>query len=396
MPVDRLTESVVKSLPSPEEGTVITWDTETKGFGCRITAKGVRSFIFDYRPAGSRRQRQHTIGRHPDWSVHAARTEARRLKQEANTGKDPQGERQALRHAPTVADLFERYDREHLPTKEARSAADDRSMWRNYVLPELGPVRVNDVTHSDVDRLHTKVTNASGPTRANHVIGVVRKAMNLAIRWEWRRGVNPCAGVKLNRSEPRHYFLSEEQAGVVWSALSRCQDQRSANVLRLLMLTGARKGETLAATWDQFDLDYQLWVKPSAHTKQRREHRVPLNDEAVALLRRIKAEGRPERFVFPSRSTDQAVRDIRRTWDTLRNQLGLGSVRIHDLRHTFASLAINDGATLQEVGDLLGHTQSQTTMVYAHVFQDRKARVAGRVGKLIVGGAIANLPKAAE
>ena len=167
----------------PDQGQRFLWDTQVKGFALRITARGAKSFVVDYRAKG--RQRRMTIGSYPDWSVATARDEAKAMKREVDLGGDPMGQRHEEAAAPMVRDLWDRYEKDHLPQKAARTQTDERAMWRKLILPALGSTRVSDVTHADVDALHRHITcKRDTPVRANRTIEVLRKALNLAIRWD--------------------------------------------------------------------------------------------------------------------------------------------------------------------------------------------------------------------
>lgn len=403
---ERLTDALVRRASAGDRAQVFFWDAEVKGFGLRITNKGAKSFILDYRVGG--RQRRITIGNYPDWSVKAARTEAGDLKKLVDKGEDPMGERHAQRAAPTVEDLWRRYQENHLPRKAPRSQVDERIMWDKLILPELGKFKVTEVSHDQVEALHRKITKERGtPIRANRTVEVLRKAYNLAIRWEWCES-NPASGVQKNREEKRERFLSPEELARLSTALAEHGEPVSANAIRLLMLTGARKSEVLTATWAMFDLDKGVWVKPSAHTKQRREHRVPLSAVALALLREMrKTTDGP--FVFPGKAGDQPLTDVKHSWESVCVRAGLATrvekrnregkvmkgrdgqpvmawkpaVRIHDLRHSFASLLVSGGASLPMIGAMLGHTQVQTTQRYAHLYDEPLREAANHVGDTI-------------
>jgi len=407
---EQITDALVRRSSAGDRPQVFFWDAEVKGFGLRITNAGAKSFILDYRILG--RQRRITIGNYPDWSVKAARREAGDLKKLVDKGEDPMGDRHALRSAPTVEDLWARYQRDHLPRKAERSQVDERIMWEKLILPELGKYKVMEITHDQVEALHRKITVERGtPVRANRVVEVLRKAYNLAIRWEWVEG-NPASGIQKNREEKRERFLSPEELARLSSALAEHGEPISANAIRLLMLTGARKGEVLGATWAMFDLDKGVWVKPSAHTKQRREHRVPLSAAALTLLKEIKKTAETP-FVFPGKvdedGTPHPITDIKRSWESVCIKAGLAdqiekrnrdgkmmkdkagntvmiwkpNVRIHDLRHSFASLLVSGGASLPMIGAMLGHTQVQTTQRYAHLYDEPLREAANHVGDAI-------------
>lgn len=419
---ERLTDALVRRASAGNRPQVFLWDAAVKGFGLRVTNRGAKSFILDYRVKG--RQRRITIGNYPDWSVAAARTEAGNLKKKVDLGHDPLGQRHAERAAPTLRDLWERYRQDHLPRKAARSQVDETIMWEKLILPELGKDRVMDITHDQVEALHRRITVERGtPVRANRTVEVLRKAFNLAIRWEWR-GDNPASGIRKNPEERRERFLSPEELARLSAALDGHGEPVSTNAIRMLMLTGARKSEVLGATWDMFDLDRGVWVKPSAHTKQRREHRVPLSAAALDLLREIRktADGP---YVFPGKTdedgTPRPLTDIKRSWESVCVKAGLAvqvpkrnrqgkvmkdkdgktiltwkpNVRIHDLRHSFASLLVSGGASLPMIGAMLGHTQVQTTQRYAHLYDEPLRQAAEHVGNTI-GSAIAKATETAH
>jgi integrase len=417
---ERLTDKLVRSLPVPERGATITYDADVAGFGARITADGARAFVLNYRCAG--RERRMTIGRFPTWSATAAREEARELRRKVDSGIDPMVEREAQdaaalaeRSAPTMEDLFSRYQTEHLPRKSPRAAADDASMWQKIVLPRLGTMKVAAVKPDDIDALHAEVSRTR-PVRANRVVEVMRKAFNLAIRWGWRVD-NPASGVHRNHEEKRARYLSGAELIKLCEALAAHPEQTSANAIRLLMLTGARRSEVLTAQWAMFDLKAGVWVKPSAHTKQRKEHRVPLSAPAVQLLTELRAKAKTvaamtqpavSAYVFPGHG-GKPITDIKRTWLSVCQAAGLaeriekrapdGSVvkaekgdlvmvwrttaRIHDLRHTYASILASHGLSLPIIGALLGHTQPQTTARYAHLLDDPLRAATERVGALV-------------
>jgi integrase len=362
----------------PARGNRITYDPKLPGFGFRITAAGQRSFVFNYRIKG--RERRITIGHYPTWTVLGARKQAEQLRREVDLGNDPLEERITLREAPTVRHLFERYAEEHLPTKAPRSAADDRSMWKNDILPALAAKKVADLRWEDCDNLHRTISRTR-PTRANRVNEVLRKALNLSIRWGWIER-NPASGVRRNPEPKRHRYLSRDEVGRLIDALERHPERVSADAILFMLLTGCRKGEALSAKWVQFDLDLQIWTKPSSETKQRREHRVPYSTAAAEVLERRRGEAVGS-HVFPG-SFGAPLQDVRRTWSAVCQVAGLRKVRMHDLRHTFASLVASSGQSLLVVGELLGHSSPQTTKRYASLY-DESLRAAAEGVSLSLG-----------
>lgn len=377
-----LTDQIARRASAGSRAQAFFWDTQIKGFALRVTNRGTKAFVLDYRVSG--RQRRITIGNYPDWTVVAARDRAKAMKREVDLGGDPMGARHDDRAAPSVQELWDRYRADHLVHKTDRSQKDETAMWQNLILPAFGRDKVRDISAEQIEQLHRDISEKRGtPVRANRVLEVIRKAMNLSIRWGWR-SENPVTGIRKNPEEKRERYLSADEIVRLNAALSDHPEQVSADAIRLLMLTGARRGEVLNATWDMFDLEKGVWTMPSAHTKQRRSHRIPLASSAVALLRRISrtSEGR---FVFAGKSPDHPLTDIKRTWKSLCQKAGIENARIHDLRHSFASILVSQGASLPLIGAMLGHTQVQTTQRYAHLYDEPLREAAELVSEAING-----------
>ncbi len=374
----RITDKLVKDLEPPASGNRITYDDKIKGFGVRITAAGTKAFIFNYRVKGNRRERRYTIGGYPTpWTVQGARKKADGLKRDVDNGKDPMGDLHAERGAPTMADLTDRYLKDHAVKK--RSERDDKSIIENIVTPGLGRLKVADVRYADIDRLHRKMRGV--PYRANRTVSLLSKMFNLAIKWDMRVD-NPAKGIERYPEEKRERFLSTDEIQRLSAALADQSNQTAANAVRLLMLTGARRGEVLSATWDQFDLAGGVWTKPSAHTKQRKEHRVPLSAPAIQLLTEIQATAEGL-YVFPGRNRGEPFKELRKFWEKVCKEAKITGVRVHDLRHSYASILASAGYSLPMIGALLGHTQPATTARYAHLSDQPLREATERVGKIV-------------
>ena len=379
---EKISDKLMRTVEHPADRPSVTiWDTEVTGFGFCITRAGARAFVLRYRI--DNRERRLTIGSYPDWSVTAAREEAKAVKRQVDIGRDPLKERDERRSAPTVADLAQRYLDEHARFKADHAYRDQRTMFSRLVLPRIGTMKVAEVKHADIDRLHLEISKRTR-IQANRVAQVLRKMFNLAIRWEYRTN-NPVTGLVFNAEVPRNRYLSPEEIRRLTSVLADHSNRRCANVIRLLLLTGARRGEAMNATWDQFDLENGVWTKPSSHTKQRREHRVPLSQATVALLQGIKAEQiRFCRYVFPGDTPDHPLTEIKGFWDRARVKAGIPDVNIHDLRHTYASILVSSGLSLPIIGALLGHTQTQTTARYSHLFDHPLREATERVSAVVI------------
>jgi hypothetical protein len=264
----KLTDTIVKNLPSPASGNRIEYDADVKGFGCRVTAAGARSFILNFRTR-SGRERRFTIGQYPEWKVAAARHEAAEWKKRIDRGEDPLAEIEADRSAKTVADLCARFEAEHLPKTRPATVRDYKAIISRDILPALKHQKVAEVTFSDIDGLHRKITARGAPYVANRAVAVLSKMFSLAIKWQWRSD-NPAKGVERNQETKRNRYLSGDELGRLTQVLATHEDQQAANIIRLLLLTGARRGEVQAARWDQLDLDAaqqraQLVRRPALH-----------------------------------------------------------------------------------------------------------------------------------
>ena len=354
----KLSEKTLRDAEPVEGRSYQIFDTEILGLSARVQCSGARAFSLDYRFAG--RQRRMTIGRWPEWSVTAARERAKELRRMIDEGLDPLATREDLREAPRVKDMIDRYIREHLPKLAPVNASDQTSMLRKIVEPALGNRLVTDITKSDVAQFldvvaegrprpckeepNNRARKLQGhkptPVRANRVGEVLRKMFTLAVEWEWRAD-NPAQGFHRRIEQARERFLSPEELTRLAAVLDRAEDQRAAGIIRMCMLTGARVGEVRQARFEQFNLDYAIWSKPAATTKQRKIHRVPISQDVVAIVRQrqlVVPQGNP--WVFPGDALGKPVREVRRFWVKVQREADLPDVRIHDLRHTFASLLV--------------------------------------------------------
>ena len=270
-----LTDAIVKALPAPASGNRIAYDSEVRGLGVRVTAAGARAWIFNYRTKGGKERRVHD-GDAAKRTVKAARKEAETLRRRVENGGDPMGEVHTVRAAPTVNDLADQFEAKHLTKKRPSTVRDYTSILTLLIRPALGSTKVADVRRADIDKLHTKIAQ-DAPYRANRTVAVLSKMFALAIVWEMRTD-NPVIGIERAPEEKRQRFLSPGEITRLGAALASHPERAYANAVRLLLLTGARRGEVLGASWDQFDLaqdrDRQGGQRTSrAHLDQaRRQH----------------------------------------------------------------------------------------------------------------------------
>ena len=377
----RLTDAIVRRLPAPKQGKTITVDSEVPGFGVRVTANGARSYVLRYTTRAGR-ERTFTIGDAGNWRTSDARDKARELRREVEDGGDPLGAIEEERAAPTITDLIERFRAEHLPRKRPGTARDYEGLLRLHIEPHFGQhTKVADVRFEDIDALHRKITKAGSPYSANRAVTVLSKMFALAVRWHMRE-TNPCRGVERNVEYHRRRYLSGDELIRLTRALARHSERQAADAIRLLLLTGARRGEVLGMRWA--DIEDGIWSKPPSSTKQREHHQIPLSAPAQALLADIRKHQRPRtEFVFPGLGTSRHLVELKRSWRRVIKAAGIEDLHVHDLRHSYASQLVSGGASLPLIGALLGHSNPTTTARYAHLFHDPLRAATEKVGAVI-------------
>jgi integrase len=397
---EKLTEGLIKALKPPKRGSLLVWDTEVTGFALRVFAptkmhpEGARTFLLSYWLNGT--ERRYRIGSWPDWSIIAARAEAKAVRQRVDRGEDPASERRERRNAPTVLDLADRYKAEHLPRKSKQSQHDDGVMI-GHILRHIGADRkVADVHHGDIVALHRAITDTGHPVLANRTLSCASRMFVLSLLpmagedkpWRDQAQGNPCRGIKRNPEQAKERFLSPAEIASVIEGLGAYGRTSAADCIRLILITGCRPGEAMLATWEQFDAQPGFWVKPAATTKQRKEHRLPLSVPALQLIADIRATRgnvEPSGYVFPGQRAGQPLQQLRTCWEAVCKHAGLTDVRLYDLRHTFAALGAGGGLSLPLIGRLLGHTQSRTTQRYAHLADNPLRDAADKIASAITG-----------
>ena len=386
----RLTNKFVSDLAS----AAMWWDDDPKatGFGIRSYPGGGKSFFIDYRLNGQ--QRRYTIGPFPRWSAEAAREEAKKLRKRIDRGEDPAGDKRARRTAPTVQDLIDRYVADHIPKK---SLVGSRLRDEHKMLAEIGAklgkhTKVVEIHFGDIEAMHKKIAASGRPVRANRILAITSKMFSLALlpkageTLPWRNAAqgNPCKGIQKNPEEAKGRFFSQPELTAISDALARYRGN-AADCVRLIMLTGARPVEAMKASWEEFDKEPGYWIKPSAHTKQRKIHKLPLSPAAIELVDRLRKK-RKGKWVFPGEVPGAHLIALWRVWGFVRKEAGLGKdARLYDLRHSFASVGAGGGLSLPIIGRLLGHTQSRTTERYAHLADDPLREAAKKITTVITG-----------
>jgi integrase len=430
----KLTEKQVEQL-APRDEEYCVWDTEVVGLGVRIRPSGAKSFVLMYRRGG--KQRKHTMGKlDVGYGVKEARERAKELLRGLRDGVDPQDAKVEERNALSVAELADLYLEQGpalKPEKKQSSWDTDRGLFKNHVKPLIGRMLAREVTKVDVATMQLDISKGktarnvkTGPRRRSVVKGGKRIAsMAVAVLgacYQWgietgRVSHNPTRTVRAFKINRRERYLSEKEVACFSEAIADWEREEPrmavmADAVRLLMLTGCRKSEILTLEWSWVDWRKSCLRLPDSKTGAKV---VPIADSALALLKRRWDAGRPEQhmrghnsgerpepkrrstYVLPAMKGEGHYIGLGHHWEKVRlradtiarrraEEAGehpddvptLADVRLHDLRHSFASFAIADGASLFMVGKVLGHKQARTTEVYAHLSDDPVKQVANR------------------
>ena len=381
----KLTKRIVDAARPEPAGDVFLWDDALPGFGLRVKPSGTKTYLVQYRNDGGRTRRL-AIGRHGVIATEQAREKARAVLVDVTKGADPSAERQARRAAPTVAALCDRFlDEYGVERKKPRSLTEDRQNIDRFIRPALGTMKVQAVTRGDVLKLHHGLK--ATPYQANRMRACLSKMLNLAELWGLRPdGSNPCRHVKPYAEMKRERFLSAAELARLGDTLAEAD--RTATepapviaALRLLILTGCRLSEVLTVRWEHVDFESRCLRLPDSKTGAKVVH---LNAPALEVLSRLpRVDGNP--YVIVGRAEEARLNDLERPWRRIRARAGLECVRLHDLRHSFASVAAGLGEGLPMIGKLLGHTQAATTHRYAHLASDPVKAATEKVGAALAG-----------
>ena len=381
--IPRISKRSVDAVKAGGTDTVY-WDGELTGFGLRVRRSGRKSYVVQTRIAG--KLCWFTIGPHGPLNPDQARARALEILACAKKGIDPRDADARREAEPSMADLGRRFLEEYVPVHCKPSTREEYSRSvRLFVDPVIGELRVPEVQRKDIAALHHGLRDK--PYQANRTLGVLSKMFSLAEVWGWRPdGTNPCRHVKRYKEHKRERFLSPGETERLGQVLRDVEEEMPSAVaaFRLLLLTGCRMSEIRDLRWDYVKDD--CIELPDAKTGGRV---VPLGPEARAVLSAIsRDEDNP--WVIAGRLPGSHLTDLQRPWRRIRKQAGLEGVRIHDLRHSFASRALALGESLTMIGKLLGYTQVQTTARYAHLARDSiqtaAARITGSIGGNLLGG----------
>lgn len=364
-----LTPNCVSILTCPSDKKKIDiFDTMTKGLVLEVRSSGGKTYYLRYQDNRGH-TRQLRLAGTKDVSLSQARVLADKARTKIAMGEDPCDEKAAAKQMPTFAKFIEE---QYMPFIKSykRSWETDVSLLKNHLLPRFGKRYMDDIDRQDIVKMHSDRREAgAAPGSANRLLIMMRYIFNLAVRWEVP-GIkaNPTKGVPLmEENNKMERYLLVEEAQRLYESVCASDNQMLRFIVPMLILTGARKREVLDAKWTDFDLVRRAWRIPVTKSGQARH--VPLSDGAINILNSIPRSDDCE-WTFSNPKTKLPYVSIFCSWSTARKHAGLADVRVHDLRHSFASLLINSGRTLYEVQHILGHTQVKTTQRYAHLSQD--------------------------
>ena len=397
----RITKQLVDNAIS-RDVDYFYWDSDVRGFGLKVATGGKKTYVCQYRTSGGRagRTRRFTIGRHGSpWTAELARDEARKLLGSVAHGEDPATAKQSLKRRMTISELCDQYVQHGCLTKKVSTLATDVGRIKRQIKPLIGNRFVEDFTRGDVMKFMQDIFNGctkldektkrrgrsivrGGKGTASRTVGLLGAIYTYAIACEIVE-LNPCRGIKRFPDRKCMRFLSQQEIVRLGGALRLAADNgenfKAVAIIKLLTFTGARKSEIEKLKWFEVDLDNHFLRLADSKTGQKI---IPINQAAVAILSaQRRREGNP--FVFPAERSDEYFEGMPKIWQRVRKLAGLEDVRIHDLRHSFASVAVAGGASLPIIGALLGHKDTATTQRYAHLSADPLRTVSQAVADAI-------------
>ncbi len=387
----KLTKTLIKAL-APKNSAYIVWDTDLFGFGCRIYPSGRKAYIVQYY-SDSGEQKRPVIGVADVLLISEAREKARQILLQLTNGINPFDEREAEKKTPTMSEFAERYMNEHaIPKKKPSSVRTDELNLRLHIIPAMGRIKIHKIDRQDVQRLHSQMVGTPGA--ANRTLALLSKIMNLAEKWGERPdGTNPCRHVEKYKEKKLGRFINPSELARLGEVLRQVEAEaeemrdkdsevriRIVHAIRLLLLTGCRLSEMLSMKWDYIDFSLRVAFLPDSKTGQKT---VYFSDAAVSVIRSVKrVDGNP--YVFAGRFGRGYLHRMSHLWLDVRRRAGVADLRLHDLRHGYASAGVGMGESLSLVGQLLGHTQTQTTARYAHLAMSPLLSSTDRIGERIV------------
>lgn len=369
MPVVKLNADFLKSkLHCPPDKRRVEWVSDDRSglyIECRNTSPGVGTYYWRTKIDG--KTKHFKIGSTDVVTLADAKNKVIELKAEVlSTGSDPRNDQKSRSETPTFSTFF---TDDYLPVAKSRKRtwSKDLELFNHRLKDAFGDVRIDKITRQQIVTLHRGIKEAGfkGAT-ADHALKLIRQILNLALDY----GVidsNPAAGIKqFNDPNQVEHYLSDEQLKKLLQVLNTDPNRTVCQICLFLLSTGARLSEALKAKWSDIDREKQLWLVPATNSKNKRVLSRPLNPSALSVIDQLKTEGSYD-YLFINVKTGKPYTTIHKVWDRIRNQADVPFLRIHDLRHAYASFLVNSGRTLYEVQSLLGHSDPKVTQRYSHL-----------------------------
>ena len=381
MPSIALNADIVRDLCCPINKVKITvFDSLCKNLVVEVTQSGRKTYYFRYKDKRNV-TRQPKLCSTNDITLKQARALADKYRSMIIMGDDPFAAKAALKTVPTLTDFINNSYIPYIKTYK-RSWDTDVSLIKNHIKPHFGKLYLDEFTKQHLISFIGRHIKTHAPGSVNRVIILLRYIFNCAIKWEVS-GVtkNPTTDIPLleeNNAKERYLTVGEVNALIM--ALQRSENKMLQYIIPILILTGARKNELLTAKWEDFSIDTRLWRIPM--TKSGKARHVPISDGLLLVLQSIpRFDNCP--WLVPNPKTQLPYISFFCSWNTARKSVGLGDVRVHDLRHSFASFLVNNGRSIYEVQRILGHSQIKTTQRYAHLSQDSLLAAANEISKAV-------------
>jgi integrase len=365
MPIVSLNQATIAMLKCPEgKGRIEYCDKDLPGLLLEVRPSGASTYHLRYKANGQTKYIK--LGTSDLISLAEARKKAKTLKAEIALGADPRGEAKKQKAVLTFSEFMENHYLPYIKNRK-RSGYSDESIYRVHLKGAFGNTRLNQITRQQIQTLHTAILDSGrAPATANHSVKLLRHACNLAIDWDML-DTNPAARVPLFfEDNKKENYLSDDELNKLLTVLHSDPNHMASRIALFLLSTGCRLNEALSAKWSDVDMEKRAFTVRASNSKSKKLRSVPLNKSAIDVLNQMAAEGEFE-YVFHNKLTEKPMTSINRTWNRLRIRAGLPHLRIHDLRHMYASFLVNGGRTLYEVQQILGHSDPKVTMRYAHL-----------------------------
>jgi len=389
MPIIKLSQDFVSNnLSCPEGKSRIEYcDMELPGLYVEVRSKsqGQGTFYLRYKDHNHKTCHQ-KVGRTSELPLADARKKAKTLRAEIALGADPRGEEKARLAVLTFDEYFSGHYLPYVKPRK-RSWKRDDELYTLRIKDVFGHKRLNQITRQQIQSFHTNLlAQGLAPATCDHHIKLMKHAFNLAIDWGLLTEKNPAARIPLfNRDNKVEHYLDETQLETLLTVLRTDENRNVCLIALFLLSTGARLNEALQAKWDQVDRQTRVWRIPASNSKSKRIRSVPLNDSALEILGQLDTEGKFD-HLFVNHQSGAAYTTIHKVWGRLRKKAGLTHLRIHDLRHQYASFLVNSGRTLYEVQSILGHSDAKVTQRYAHLSSKSLQEAANSASVIINGG----------